>query len=1059
MGQRLQEWCRRIELWLEEMPEQFYEELEAVDFEACFTKDMLTFENAMKQSFIPMPQGTKWGRKWEYGWFRAHVCLKKAAEGKKIYLFPETGGESLVWINDQISCAVDREHHGILLTNCGKAGDSYTVVIESYAGHGPRLENGGPYPPERIAVPEPSEYQTAVGTLGYGIWDTDAFELAMDAFTLYKLYQALDTRSLRAQKIREGLKEFTKIVDFELPREDRKIAYKSARKVLRPLLTCVNGSTMPQYTVFGQSHLDLAWKWPWEETRRKCGRTLSTQLALSDEYPEYKFMICEPAILESVKKDYPKLFERIKKKVESVQFLPEGGMWVEPDTNIPSGESLIRQCIWGKRWFKEEMNYDTRMVWLPDCFGFCGQLPQIMIGTGMKYFTSQKIGRAMEGHDVFPYNIFMWEGIDGTRILTHFFYKNNSRYDPMLLINRWYQDRVQQENIDTFLFSFGFGDGGGGPTREMLEIVRRTGNLEGVPRTKMQSPIAFFEDLEQKEITKCRYAGEIYLAWHRGTYTVQAKTKQGNRKAEIALRELEFWGAFAGQYPFLQLKRLWERLLFNQFHDIIAGTSITRVHEEAERDFEKIIEEAQNLCQKALVGIIKSFSCPKKKKDGLCIFNSLSWERFALVKLPMSMRGAMDYRRKPLRVQRVGESCYARLLVPACGFTTIYPFTADGGEEKKSLPLHDARMEAAGDGCSEEEGQEVTIVKLAGSKLRMQNEFLAIEIDNMGQIISIYDKEAGIEYTDGICNRMCMYQDINVDYDAWEIANYFDEMQIPLTSFAEVDIVTCGDLFGIVRVRRKLLQSEMIQEIIMTKGSRRVDFKTIIDWKETHKLLKTAFPVQVHSEEGIEEIQFGYVKRPTHKNRAYDADRFEVCNHRYTALTEQNRCFAILNDCKYGVSTQINEISLSLLRAPLIPDMYADKGRQEFVYSFYADHCNFYESKIIKQGYELNIPVSIAKGEAEEKSLFEISDHSIILETVKLAEDESDDLILRLYETINSHCDCVFKVNIPIKQAAQTNMLEDIQNIKLLSRSEKGGVKMKLSFHPFEIKTLRLVRF
>lgn len=1044
------EWNKRIELWLEELKRHFYIEIGTIEFEGCFTKEHLSYEEAMQRTFQPMPVGTAWGEKWEYGWFRGEICLPPSAEGKRIFLKTEMGGEMLVWINGRIAGSRDLEHDGVTLTRNAKSGERYLIVTESYAGHGPRLESAGPNPPERIAVPEPPKCQVVVQKSSFGIWNEEAFLLYIDAMTLEKLRWSLSEKSLRAMKIYEGLSDFTRIADFELLPEEREKSFRKARERLQPLLSCVNGSTAPLYTIFGQSHLDLAWKWPWEETKRKCARTISTQLALAEEYPDYKFLLCEPPIMENLKENYPEVYGRLRKGVENGQFLPEGGVYVEMDTNLPSGESLIRQCIWGKRWYKEELSYDTKMVWLPDCFGFSGQLPQIFTKSGLKYFATQKIARALKGCEEFPYNIFLWEGIDGSKILTHFYKKNNSRFDPALLNERWNNDRVQQENIDTFLFPFGFGDGGGGATREMLEFTLRCKDLEGAPRTKYQSPVAFFEAIEEHGLPSETYVGEIYLSWHRGTYTAQAKTKRESRKAEIALHEAEFWGSVSrlpgGKE---KLHNPWKVLLFEQFHDILPGTSITRVQKEAEEHLIEVRSQANRVMQEAFLQIIHN-NKENSEKEAITVFNSLSWTRVALVPLPKHRNGAYNSAMEVLPSQLVGDTCYVEVLIPSCGYVTIYPF--DKAVEKKA----DAHMSSK------------VSVRKVGNDIIMENEFVRIQINKIGQISSILEKEKNIEFADGLCNDFRMYQDINIDYDAWEMTSFYEELPVELSSEAVVEIVESGPLLGKVRVSRALNSSSMQQEIILMASDHRVDFHTTVEWKETHKLLKVAFPVNVFTEEAIEEIQFGYVKRPTHRSRRYDADRFEVCNQKYTALAETDRGFAVLNDCKYGVSTNGGSIELTLLRAPVKPDMYADKGLQEFTYSFYAYTGSFSNSDVVRKGYELNYPVQTCSGDAGIGTLFGVNHKNVIIETVKPAEDGSEDLIVRLYEAQKSHTSCELRVDLPVKKAYETNMLEEeerelqiLRNSMRMNQAEYNtdvfnSVRIPLSFHPFEIKTIRL---
>lgn len=1025
-----EEWLKRIRIWLEELPRHFYQEIDTISFDGMVTKDRLSYEEAMKQEFHPMPEGKTWGEKWEYGWFRTEFTLPKEAKGHRIYLRPDVGGEMLVFVNGTVAGAKDLQHDGITLTRKADGGEHYTLLIESYSGHGPRLENGGPYPPERIPVPEPPKHQVVVRKSGFGIWNEDAFMLYIDAFALYRLYESLNAKTLRAAKILEGLERFTKIVDFELSLEERNQTYRQAREVLKPLLECVNGSTAPEYTIFGQSHLDLAWKWHWDETRRKCARTISTQLSLMEEYEEFKFLLCEPPIMENLKENYPELYERVLQKVKDGKFIPEGGVYVESDTNIPSGESLIRQCLWGKRWFMEELNCDTKMVWLPDCFGFSGQLPQIFIGCGIKYFTTQKIARALKGCEEFPYNIFDWQGIDGTKILTHFFKKNNSRFDPFLLNERWMEDRVQQENIDTFLFPFGFGDGGGGATREMLEMTRRCKDLEGAPRTKMQSPVEFFEEIEKRDYPRDTYVGEIYLSWHRGTYTAQAKTKKGNRKAEVALREAEFWNSILGikKEANEKLRELWKTQLFNQFHDILPGTSITRVQEEAERDFQRVIDGANELTETSLHYYVN------ENQEFLTVFNSLSWNRTMIVPLPSGYTGAFLLQDMMLPAQKIKDKVYVEVVVPSCGYVTL----TLSKDKKKSKLL---------------KGYEV-MVKQHQDEIILENHELKLIVNKVGQITKIYEKEFGTEFAAGCCNEFRMYKDVNVDYDAWEISSFYEELPVTLSNDATIEIIENGPLLGIVRVTRKLHDSLLQQDIVMTPHSKRIDFVTRVDWQESHKLLKVAFPVQVFTEEAIEEIQFGYVKRPTHRSRRYDADRYEVCNHKYTVLAEPTRGFAVLNDCKYGVSTNGNSIELTLLKAPLIPDMYADKGIQEFTYSMYPYTGSFLESDVVRCGYELNTPIQTMIGEAGYQSFFSVSEKSVIIETIKPAEDGSNDLILRLYEAHKSHVKCRLSVRLPMTSIYETTMLENevIREFKLNFDS------VELEFRPFEIKTLRIKR-
>lgn len=1036
------EWESRLDIWIERIQKDFYILIGEVACAGFVTYDMLTPQEARKGDFQPMPPGTDWGEKWQYGWFQTEITLPAFTAGKRIIFSPDVGGEMLIWVNGTLAGSKDLEHNYITLTRCADGGEHYDILIESYAGHGPRLENGGPYYPDETPVPEPPHHQVTVGHAVIAIWNEPAYQVGLDAYTLQKLLRVLDDKSLRAQKVFEGLKQFTYLVDFELPPEQRMEGYINARELLRPLLACVNGSTAPEFTVFGQSHLDLAWKWTFDETKRKCARTLSSQLALMEEYPEYRFMVCQVPILETVKRFYPELYERICERIHTGQMMPEGGVYAESDTNIPSGESLIRQFVYGKQWYREEYAYESKMAWLPDTFGFSAALPQIMKGCGIEFFATQKLLRSHPETDPFPYNIFYWEGIDGTAVLSHMLRENNSGIDPELLTRRWTEDRNQLERIETFLFPFGYGDGGGGPTRDIYELSRRVKNLEGVPKTVLQSPIDFFEDIRKRGLPIERYVGELYLQWHRGTYTSLASLKRGNRASEIALHDLELWSAAAGRYgklayPKAEITALWKQLLFHQFHDILAGTSITRVNEQAKAAFDEIQKNAGQLEEsvlRTLAGV--------PKNDGLTVFNSLSWQREELVTLPDGFNAAFDLNGNDLFVQQIDGAAVASLTVPPMGYTTI----TLAGREQVHCPTKGS------------------FACFAGDLLCLENEFLRISFLQTGQIAEIYDKETGQNLARGLCNDIRMYKDVNIEYDAWELGTMYRMLPVDLGASGEARILCGEDTAGLsasIEIRREIHHSSIRQIVTLRRNSRRVDFHTQIQWKEMHKILKVEFPVDIHADEGISEIQFGYVRRPTHRTRQYDKDRFEVPQQKYTALAEAGRGIAVLNDCKYGVSLDGASINLTLLKAPVIPDMYADQGEHTLTYSLYVYHGTFPDSGVVQSAYELNYPVKTAPGGSGERSLLTLTSgeddparferQNILIESVKEAEDDSGDLIVRLYESQNTASSCVLKADFPLERAMESDMLEcGKQEIPL------SGNEIKLWFRPFEIKTIRL---
>ncbi len=1026
------EWQRRMDRWREELPRHFYRALDAVALEGFVTPEQLTPDAALSRAFMPLSPGIPWGAKWEYGWAKGQVTLPAAASGKRVVFKPDLGAEGLVWVDGVAAGGVNREHKEITLTRAGVPGTVYELLMEGYAGHGSRPCHAGPTPPDRETVPEPGPAQAVVGVSTFGIWEEEVYQLWVDVETLTQLRNHLDENSLRVSEIDAGLRDFTRMVDFEQPLEAMLETVRACRAQLKPLLDCTNGSTAPLLFAFGHSHIDVAWLWPLQETERKAGRTFSTQLALMEEYPEFRFLQSQPHLFRMVAQRYPELYARIKAAAARGQFIPDGAAWVEPDTNIAGGEALIRQLIHGKRFFKDEFGVDCEMLWLPDVFGYSGALPQILRGCGVKYFSTQKIFWTYNGGERFPHNTFIWEGIDGSEVYVHLHNDYCSQTDPGALITRW-NERVQKDGIATRLQPFGYGDGGGGPTRNHLEFLRRQADLEGAPRVKIAHPMDYFRDQDARgwpgsELgAPVRYVGELYFQAHRGTYTSQAKTKRGNRKSELALREAEVWGAAARAlsgfaFSAATLDEAWKTVLLNQFHDILPGSSIHRVYEEAEAAYEKVLAEAQATTERALARLVKD---APSSAETLTVFNSLSWERTELVQLPADWFGARDAGGDTLPVQTVEGEMYAEVTVPALGWTTLYP----------------------GDALTPSSA-------LRATPTRLENEVVRLTLDAFGQITSLYDKEAGREMAAGPCNSFRMYKDVPTWFDAWDIDSMAEQTPVALDEPATVEVIASGPLVAILRVSRTLHQSQMTQDIVLRRGAHRVDFRTTVDWQERHKLLKVAFPVTLHANEGIQEIQFGHIRRPNHRSRPFDADRFEVSQHKWSALAEENCGFAVLNDCKYGGNTLGNTLALTLLKAALAPDMTADRGVQTFTYACYVWNGSFGNSDVVREGYALNVPVQVAPGDGGTRSLFTVNAPNIVIETVKPAEDRSTDIVVRLYEAKHMATQATLATTLPVKTACLTDMLETKTQHPL---SITGGL-IFLNFRPFEVKTVRLSR-
>ncbi len=1000
------QWDERLKIWDEAFVENLYRELGELSLSGFTTKAQLTWQQASKQAVKPFPCGTAWGTKWEYGWFRTQVTVPESAAGERLMLHLGAGPEMLVFVNGKERGSIDRQHNMVELTAEAVPGEKFDILAEVYAGHGIRPENGGLYARDAVPVPEPPKYQCIVGKSHFGVWREDIFQCYADYHTLYELWKTMSDRELRTMKIGEALQQFTYIADFEAEEPERSRSILRADELLKPLLESKNGDTVPEYTIFGQSHLDLAWLWTMEETKRKSARTYSNQIRLMERYPQYKFLLCSPPVLENIKTYYPGLYEQIRERVMNGQFLPEGAVYVESDTNLVGGESLIRQFIIGKRWFREEFGTDSRLAWMPDTFGFTGAMPQIMAGCGVPYFATQKLLRCDPECEQFPYNVFWWEGIDGTKILSHIYKKNNAVFNSGALRTRWEEDRNQKQEIDSFLFPFGYGDGGGGPTEIMIETANRCADLEGAPRCTMESPVAFFERLEEKDVRNTYY-GELYLAWHRGTYTAQSEIKRGVRKAEYAVREAEYLAGLmrlACGYQNLsdekivlkKLEELWKLLLVQEFHDILPGTSIQRVNEETREILERIISEGRQLAGELL----------RQLAGEHAVFNSLSWER--------SWKG---------------------LRLPACGYL------------KAAEPVQD--------------GQQPSYDPIPGDRIVFSNDFYRAEIDGLGQIVSLTDRKSGHEYAAEPLNAWRLYRDVNVDYDAWELGCMYEEMPENLEGTHEflAERVAGGGID--VTVTRRESYFTATQRIHLSAESPRIDFETEIDWHERHRILKVDFPTTVYTKEVLEEIQFGYIKRPTHRSRQYERDLYETSHHKYAALTDGENGLAVLNDCKYGISAQDSRLSLTLLRAPVIPDMTADMGIHKFTYSILPFSGAFAQSRVTEEAYECNVEVTqAASGEAavpqtpeaaERVSFFAVEGGHVVLETCKPAFDREKGVVLRLYESKGCAGTTVLTVPDNVDHVYACNMLEETAEELTVQEG-----KVTLRFRAFEIKTLMM---
>jgi alpha-mannosidase len=743
--------------------------------------------------------------------------------------------------------------------------------------------------------------------------------------------------------------------------------------------------TTHRVTAVGHAHIDTAWEWPVREAKRKVARSWSTQLALMDEYPDYVFAASQPAQYAWMKESYPDIYRRIKEKVAAGQWEPVGAMWVEADCNLPSGESLVRQLLLGKRFFMQEFGYETNILWLPDVFGYPGNLPQLISEAGCDFFLTQKL--SWNDTNKPEHHTFMWQGIDGSRIFTHFppvdTYNGDFSRDEVERSIRNFKD-AQSSNRSLYLF--GWGDGGGGPQPEMIESAHRMG-------VQIGRASDFFAAASSEAAGLATVAGELYFELHRGTYTSQARTKWLNRLAQQALGEAEMWSVAAlGVYPSTELTALWQKLLLNQFHDILPGSSIDWVYEDAERDLSQVAHRANAIAHRATAAI---------SGDGerLAVFNPNSHPR----------REVIDV--------------YGFILVeaPPCGWTV------------------NTRVSA--------------IDKVAVTKRSMENALLRVEIDDRGLLTSIWDKESEREVLSGPGNLLQLFDDNPARWDAWDLDATYRDHVVDLTDVDRIQVESDDPLRAILGTTRAFGNSLIRQRMVLDAGSRVLRFESVTEWKEEHKLLKVAFPVTVSSREATYEIQFGHLRRPTHMDTSRARAMFEVCAQRWADLGDGEYGVALLNDCKHGYDIHGSVMRLSLLRAPTHPDPTADRGTHSFTYALMPHAGDFREAGVIQAAEDLNAPLRVMPSNlpaGESRSLVEVDTPQVIVEAIKRAED-SDATIVRLFEAWGRPCKARVRTMLPASRAFLCDLLE-----RNREEAAVHGDVIELELAPFKILTLKL---
>jgi alpha-mannosidase len=975
--------------------------------------------------------GLVWGSAWTTGWFRGRVRLPAACQGQRVYLRAATGAkEALLLVDGEHRGVFDPNHAVVMMAASGRAGRTYRVAIEGHAGH-PCL---GTQPDEHNL----SDYRRTFDGVEVVLQRDDVLAFVFDLQSLLQLAEVLPDDSLRKNRILAGLGDIWQAIDA-MPAETDESSWRpkleAARRIMRPLLAARNGDTAPFMGIVGHSHIDTAWLWTIAETERKCARTFSSVLNLIEQYPEFRFLQSAPYHADIVRREYPGIFRRIQQAVADHRWEPNGAMWIEPDCNIPSGEALVRQLLLGQQFTRQHFGYTADAFWQPDVFGYSAALPQILKKAGVDYFLTTKI--AWNDTTRFPYDTFRWQGIDGTEVLSHF-NKIHCFPDPKTLIGQW-NDVQHKEAADRRLSAIGFGDGGGGPQYEMLEFARRVQDLEGCPRSDYVTVTEFMQGIEAQADRLPSWVGELYLELHRGTLTSIGQIKRLNRRGEEALRDAEIAWTLAAlntrrRYPADDLRDLWSRFLVNQFHDILPGSSIPEVNDQAIAEMTEQIGQAQGHIDAALGALAGRGSAA----DAVLVMNTLGWERDGEWSLPADALPAGSV------IDGDGVTCQRVTTAAGENRLTVHglPLPPLGAAR---VPLRQGRAGGA---------SPFTVGETARG-CRVDTPFLRARFDSAGRITSLVHKATGREIVadGGALNTIWLGEDVPAAWDNWDID--FDQqfkMEAQDRPVAR-RIVADGPLQ--LRLRHEVdlgAASKLTQDVVFHAHSAQIDFDTVVDWREKHRLLKAGFDLDVHVDSARHEIQFGHVSRPTHQNRPADRAQFEVVNHRWTDLSETRFGVAILNDSKYGISVNGADARLTLLKSGARPDPRGDEGVHAFTYALRPHEGGFAAESVVRPGYELNVSPRVGAAGSRAPaigSLLCLDAPNVVVDAVKWAEDGSG-YIVRLYECEGTAAKATLDVGHDVQRIAETNLLEDevVQEVALRGRRARFDVR------PFEIKTL-----
>ncbi|MGW4897915.1 alpha-mannosidase [Kitasatospora sp. NPDC004240] len=965
----------------------------------------------------PIAVGEEWGAPWSTSWLTVSGTVPEAWAGRTVEALIDLGFdanmpgfqcEGLVYRPDGSPVkGLNPRNQWVRIAERAVGGEPVLLHVEAAAN--PVVLDYHPFVPTELGDPETAgeQPQYRLARMDLAVFDRTVWELVLDLEVLGELMAELPVEGSRRWEVLRAVGRALDAIDLQ----DVNGTAEAARSELAGVLSSPAVPSAHRISAVGHAHIDSAWLWPLRETVRKVARTTANMTALLEDEPDFVYTMSQAQQYAWIKEHRPEVYARVKKAVAEGRFVPAGGMWVESDTNMPSSEAMARQFVHGKRFFLEEFGVENHEAWLPDTFGFTGGLPQIIRNAGSRWLLTQKISWSQINR--FPHHTFLWEGIDGTRIFTHFppvdTYNCSMKGSELAHAERNFKEKGAAGHS---LAPTGWGDGGGGTTREMVGKAARLRDLEGSPTVVWERPADFFARAQAEYPEPPVWVGELYLELHRATLTSQARTKQGNRRSENLLREAELWCATAAvraglAYPYEELDRIWRTVLLHQFHDILPGSSIAWVHREAEATYARIgaeLEELIGRAQRALAG--------EAGGGRELVFN------------------AAPHRRSG---------------VPAGGAAVAG--AATGGAV--------AAQDPAG-GCS---------VTAEGGGFVLDNGLLRVVLDGDGLIVSLFDPAAGREaVAPGTrANLLQVHPDFPNMWDAWDVDRFYRNTVTDLTAAEEVTVTASTPQEAAVRVSRSFGSSTVVQTLTLRAGARRLDIDTEVDWHETEKFLKAAFPLDLHTERYAAETQFGHLYRPTHTNTSWEAAKFEACNHRFVHLAEPGWGVALVTASTYGhdVTRTVRErdggttttVRFSLLRAPRFPDPRTDQGVHRFRHAVVPGAGI---GDAVREGYLIGLPERRVTGTAQSvEPLVTVDEDAVVVSAVKLADDCGGDLVVRVYESHGGRARARLGASFPIASAVPCDLLERPWDGTRGEVTLTGG-EVELTLRPFELITLRL---